>query len=657
MKNIISLTLFIFATLYVFAQQKIDSKIEHVTVFLSGAQVQRSASAFAPNGKSDIIFKGLTPNLDVNSLVVSGEGDFTIMSVKHAMNFLEEKKRTDTIVNLEKQRDDLTEKRARLGLEKAVIENEIEILRNNNRQVVGISNTTLSTKDVKELMDLQSKSLTENYNKKFDIENNTEKIKLEQNKISNQLNDLNARKNTATAEVIVTVFNKTSASVSAKLKLEYIVPNTSWYTEYDLRVKDLTAPVLTQMKAKVRQNSGEDWNNVQLTLSTGEPQRSGIKPELGTWYLHRNGNSDYTGRNMSVLDEYQNKKLSLISDKIQGIITDAETKEPLIGASVIIKGTLRGAQTDVDGKYSVPIQANENNIELVVSYAGYETQTIKVGNNRNANASLKSTMVLQEVVVTGYGGTLKKKNESSAASSITIGDVSQSYSPSKKSDFVINFPDDVTVDTYKGVNQNIKPTTTSFDIELPYTIPTDNKENAVEIKEVTMPAFYKYSSAPQLDVDAFLAAYILNWEQYNLIEGEANLYFEGTYLGKTLIGANTTDDTLKISLGRDKSVVIKRTKLKEFSKGTFLSDKKIDARSYEIAVKNKKSVPISIDIEDQIPVSTDKSIEVEFEARGAEFDKVKGRLTWKLDLKPNEDRKLNFKFTVKHPSSVRFQLD
>ena len=106
-------------------QQKINSKIEHVTVFLSGAQVQRSASAFAPNGKSDIIFKGLTPNLDVNSLVVSGEGDFTIMSVKHAMNFLEEKKRTDTIVNLEKQRDDLTEKRARLGLEKAVIENEI----------------------------------------------------------------------------------------------------------------------------------------------------------------------------------------------------------------------------------------------------------------------------------------------------------------------------------------------------------------------------------------------------------------------------------------------------------------------------------------------------------------------------------------------------
>ncbi len=647
MKNI-ALFLLFFTTTSLFAQQKIDSKIEHVTVFLSGAQVQRSASAFAPSGKSDIIFKGLTPNLDVNSLVVSGEGDFTIMSVKHAMNFLEEKKRTDTIVNLEAQRDALTEKRARLSLDKGVIENEIEILKNNNRQVIGISNTTLSTKDVKELMDLQSKSLTENYNKRLDIENALEKMRIEQNKISNQLNDLNARKNTATAEVIVTVYNKTAASVSAKLKLEYIVPNTSWYTEYDLRVKDLTAPVLTQMKAKVRQNSGEDWNNVQLTLSTGEPQRSGIKPELGTWFIGANGSSSYEGRKLSVLDDYQIQKQNNSSDILQGIVYDKNGRDPLIGASVIIAGTNRGAVTDENGRYQIKIQPNENNLKLVVSFVGYNTENIAVGNNRNLNVQLNEGASLSDVVVTGLAGVA---NNSDA-----------SYKRIQKSDASGNF----SMSLLTGANytaraskakEESKPTTTSFDIELPYTIPTDNKENAVEIKEVTMPAFYKYASAPQLDPTAFLAAYITNWEQYNLIEGEANLYFEGTYLGKTLIGANTTDDTLKISLGRDKSVVIKRTKLKEFSKGTFLSDKKIDARSYEIAVKNKKTVPVSISIEDQIPVSTDKSIEVEFEAKDAEFDKVKGRLTWKLELKPNEERKFNFKFTVKHPSSVRFQLD
>ena len=647
MKNI-ALFLLFFTTTSLFAQQKIDSKIEHVTVFLSGAQVQRSASAFAPSGKSDIIFKGLTPNLDVNSLVVSGEGDFTIMSVKHAMNFLEEKKRTDTIVNLEAQRDALTEKRARLSLDKGVIENEIEILKNNNRQVIGISNTTLSTKDVKELMDLQSKSLTENYNKRLDIENALEKMRIEQNKISNQLNDLNARKNTATAEVIVTVYNKTAASVSAKLKLEYIVPNTSWYTEYDLRVKDLTAPVLTQMKAKVRQNSGEDWNNVQLTLSTGEPQRSGIKPELGTWFIGANGSSSYEGRKLSVLDDYQIQKQNNSSDILQGIVYDKNGRDPLIGASVIIAGTNRGAVTDENGRYQIKIQPNENNLKLVVSFVGYNTENIAVGNNRNLNVQLNEGASLSDVVVTGLAGVA---NNSDA-----------SYKRIQKSDASGNF----SMSLLTGANytaraskakEESKPTTTSFDIELPYTIPTDNKENAVEIKEVTMPAFYKYASAPQLDPTAFLAAYITNWEQYNLIEGEANLYFEGTYLGKTLIGANTTDDTLKISLGRDKSVVIKRTKLKEFSKGTFLSDKKIDARSYEIAVKNKKTVPVSISIEDQIPVSTDKSIEVEYEAKDAEFDKVKGRLTWKLELKPNEERKVNFKFTVKHPSGVRFQLD
>ena len=648
MKNIFLTLLSLCISCTIYAQQKIDSKIEHVTVFLSGAQVQRSVSAFAPSGKSDIIFKGLTPNLDGQSLVVSGEGDFTIMSVKHAMNFLEEKNRTDTIVNLEKLRDDLTEKRARLNIDKNVIDNEIEILRNNNKQIVGISNTNLTTKDVKELMDLHRLHLSENFNKKLDIENALEKIRIEQNKINNQLNDLNARKNTAMAEVIVTVYNKTASSVSAKLKLEYIVPNTSWYTEYDLRVKDLTQPVLTQMKAKVRQNSGEDWNNVQLTLSTGDPKRSGIKPELGTWFIYPNGGSVFEGRQLTILDDYQTKKQSKSYDFVQGIVYDNITREPLTGAIVSINQTNKITVTDINGKYSLKINPNENNARLVINSAGYLSKIILVGTNRNVNVGLDQNKALSETVVSGFsdnynGGANKRDQPRSNISKITAFDLELS---GKVSGVNIN-----------SIKEESKPTTTSFDIELPYTIPTDNKENAVEIKEVSMPAFYKYASAPQLDANAFLAAYILNWEQYNLIEGEANLYFEGTFLGKTLIGANTTDDTLKISLGRDKSVVIKRTKLKEFSKGTFLSDKKIDARSYEIAIKNKKTVPVSISVEDQIPVSTDKSIEVEFEAKGAEFDKVKGRLTWKLELKPNEEHKVNFNFTVKHPSSVRFQLD
>jgi N-terminal domain of unknown function (DUF4140) len=78
-------------------QQKIESKIENVTVFVNGGQVARSATASIPRGKSEVVFKGLTPNLDGKSLLVKGEGDFSIVSVKSQLNFLEETKRKDMV--------------------------------------------------------------------------------------------------------------------------------------------------------------------------------------------------------------------------------------------------------------------------------------------------------------------------------------------------------------------------------------------------------------------------------------------------------------------------------------------------------------------------------------------------------------------------------
>ena len=227
---------------------------------------------------------------------------------------------------------------------------------------------------------------------------------------------------------------------------------------------------------------------------------------------------------------------------------------------------------------------------LTISYVGYETQTMPItASNSFIDIKLKENVAtLQEVVVTGYAsseneayaprrgvknyGETKRKSASGAAHTIT----------------------DKAFKTEKlQVKENEQATTIAFDIDLPYTIPTNGKEYQVDIKEVNLPATYQYSVAPKLDNDAFLTAYLTDWEQYNLVEGEANLYFEGTYLGKTLLKTNSTEDTLKISLGRDKNVVVTRVKLKEFSKNKTFSSKKIDSRAFEISIKNKKSIPLS----------------------------------------------------------------
>ena len=653
--NIVLVSLFLSLNAFSqdFPQQKVESKIDHVTVFLSGAQVARTATATLQNGKSEILLRGLTPNLEAQSVTVKGEGDFTILSVKPQMNFLEELKRRDTILNLETERERLLDLIAQDADEVSILRNEEDILLKNRVQVIGLHDNTNKTEELNNLLDLQRKRLKDIYDKKFDLQRTANKRQRELNKIAAQLTELNAKKSTATAEVLVTVFVKNTSVSNAKFTLEYLVPNTSWYPTYDIRVKDVLTPMQAQMKAKVRQNSGEDWREVKLTLSTGEPKRTGIKPELGTWLLGEGGSSSYWGQRINEVEDFTKLRLAGQSNKIKGKVRDSDSGEPLVGASIVIQGTTRGILSDYDGNFELDINPNDRN--LLVSYVGFEMQTIPIATGSFVDLTLKSA-TLQEVVVMGYALTKEalSKSEIEAALSGKVAGISVS----KDKDFRIRGASSIPKSYNQlAVKENEKATTTSFDIDLPYTIPTNGKEYQVEIKEVNLPATYQYAVAPKLDNDAFLTAYLTDWEQYSLIEGEANLYFEGTYLGKTLLKTNSTEDTLKISLGRDKNVVVTRTKLKEFNKKQTFSSKRVESRAFEISLKNKKSTPLSIIIEDQVPVASDKQIEVDFEAVGAVVDKVKGRLTWKIDLKPFEDRKLKFSYSVKHPADWNVALE
>ena len=90
--------------------------------------------------------------------------------------------------------------------------------------------------------------------------------------------------------------------------------------------------------------------------------------------------------------------------KITGTVVDAQG--PVIGASVMEKGTTNGTVTDFDGNFTLNVNPGAT---IVLSYIGYETQEIKVGNQSNFNITLnEDDAVLEEVVVVGYGVQKKK---------------------------------------------------------------------------------------------------------------------------------------------------------------------------------------------------------------------------------------------------------
>ena len=106
---------------------------------------------------------------------------------------------------------------------------------------------------------------------------------------------------------------------------------------------------------------------------------------------------------------------------VQGVVTQASDKEPLIGATVKVVGTSRATATDFDGKFT--IEAKDNDV-LEVSYIGMTTAKVNVGGRDVVNIELKdNSQVLQEVVVTAMGQTQEKKKLNFAVQSLDSEDV------------------------------------------------------------------------------------------------------------------------------------------------------------------------------------------------------------------------------------------
>lgn len=191
---------------------------------------------------------------------------------------------------------------------------------------------------------------------------------------------------------------------------------------------------------------------------------------------------------------------------------------------------------------------------------------------------------------------------------------------------------------------------TEFSIALPYTVSSSNKPTLVDIRTHELKADYLYSVAPKLDADAFLLARITGWEEFSLLPGEANVFFEGTFVAKTFIDPGSLKDTLSVSLGRDKRIVVKREKLKDFTSRKAIGTNQRDNYAWEISVRNTKAEPVRIIIEDQIPVSQNSQIEVTtLDAGGAKYNKSSGKLIWDLSLQSSESKKVVFKYEVKYP--------
>jgi uncharacterized protein (TIGR02231 family) len=209
-----------------------------------------------------------------------------------------------------------------------------------------------------------------------------------------------------------------------------------------------------------------------------------------------------------------------------------------------------------------------------------------------------------------------------------------------------------------SVQKQVGETTVTFDISVPYSVHSDGKVQTVEIQRVTTPADYKYVTMPKLSQHAYLTANITDWAKLSLQSGEATLYFDNSFVGKSTLDVNQLKDTLTISLGTDNSILIKREKRKDFTSKKTIGANRTDTYSFLLTLRNNKSNPVKITVNDQIPVSSNSSISVEpVELSGGRINQETGEINWDLEIKPLETKQLVLTYSVKYPKDKTVILD
>lgn len=665
---------------------ELKTTISDVTVFQSGAQVKRSGTVKIPAGESEIKISDATSLLKKESIQVKGEGSFTILSVNHQTKL-------NDVDNQKSKWDELDRKQKSLMQQMEDLSVKIQVLNSQETAILNLKEISTSTKGVtveqiSKAQELIRLKLTEIKIEKLKNSRLILDLFDEHKIVSQHLVALKTPKQHVRYEIVVKVFAKTE--VNGNFTVSYIVPNARWYPTYDLRVKTVADPMIIEYKANVSQESGEDWNNIKLKLSTGDPSQSSQKPKVEPWWLYLNQNY-IQPRKENNFYRYTDARFTYVT----GTIINEATGAAIPWCNVMVSGTNIGTTADVNGTFSLVLP--ENATQLHIYSIGYTSQIVYISEKNLTIKLVKQNMALNEIVKTDYERQLMTVQSpifntdydgalfaldvdvepmyesigfaadssygagaGSYSYNYSVGDAQPSYSTTTTvtRDEVQNYAMKKQSAKNVAATKTLNIVSTEFAIEEKYTIPSDPKNITVAIQSIQTDAKYQYYCAPRLDKDVFITAQLINWEQYNLLEGQANVFFEGTFIGNTFFDTRYLVDTLEISLGRDKGIKVERKKSKDYNKRQVVGNDNISYRDWDITVRNAKQQAIDIIIEDQFPVSADSKIIITQEEKsGGQLNDLTGIITWPFKLEPASTKSLLLKYKVKYPKGNYVGLD
>jgi uncharacterized protein (TIGR02231 family) len=501
--------------------------ITQAVVYLSGAQVTRTRKFKLEGGVTKAIFGDLPYGINGRSVTASSDGKCVILSVAHSNVYegTDSERISEMYAKLEELKD-------KLGLENGmlnVLKEEEVLIRENSKMN---DRKVLRPGDMKDTAEFFRERMVAICKEKLEYQKRISRLSHEIAGIESEIGYGRRGNMRSKAELEVHCNNGTESEIT----VSYFVSNAGWTPCYDIRAKDAESPLSLAQKATVYQNTGEDWNNVSVILSTGNPSLGGDIPDLEPWYI--------------------------------------DTYEPYVPmASPVFRSA--------PSKRSKAMECGEEEVLMEAICSDYEVPAAPAENMTGAEYTLSA----------------------------------------------------------------------------PYTILSSADGRSVDIAVHELSAKYVYKSVRKMEKDVFLAAEIGGWEHLNLLAGKANIFFEDKYVGEISLDPGKVTDTLRISLGRDKNIVVTRERGKDHTASAMGSVTR-STREWTLTAKNLRKQKIDLIIEDQVPVSVNKAVTVDIlEISDAEHDKDKGKLTWSFSLEPAGSRTMQMRYRVTFPKNKSVMLE
>lgn len=549
MKNQIKLMLITLAiSIQVMANKPQSSKVDKVVVYLSGAHLYYNEQVQLKPGNNIFTFENISPNIIENTLQASSKGG-TLMEVNTQVRYKEKKIVT---TNYAKSIAQVLDSIEEITYQIQSYDNLLNTYSYEKKML--LNHPLITGKSTKDSLPLLKSSMEFTREKLNEINVLELKSTRQKNKLEKEKARLNQRhqelvllqngedpNNYATAtpinQVLVSIYAENAGM--ADITFNYFIQNASWVPSYDLVANAANNQLTLKYFAQITQQSGLNWNQAALTLSSSNPMELNVKPVLAHWYIG--------------FQEYR-----------------------------------------------------------------------KLMNHRMSNAAAplqKQSLRLKE-------------------------DMSPSMEESE-----VKYATQKSLSDYIQISENL--IRTEYAIKLKYEINSDGKSHKVMIKEQQIPVQLEFAAVPKLSSEAFLMGRLSGWEDLQILPGGARIYFDGAYVSETFIGDQTNTDTLDLNLGRDRSLVITRKKVKDKTRVKTLENEKIETRTIEITVRNTKSQAIVLNVEDQIPISQNPNeIKVSLlSSDNAFFDEASGKLSWKLKLSPKETEKILFTYEIRYPKN------